>query len=402
MSFGNKGYGLPALGVINALGRGKKAIWEALLNGDQDHFATWHHPVDDREIFVAEISGELPEVPQSLKQHRSRNNQLTLAAFEEISTEVNALITRYGAERIGILLGSSTSGIREGDYALEHFDKAGDWPDWYHLSQQEMGCAASFLSAYLETSGPSYTVSTACSSSAKVFASARNLLNANMCDAVIVGGTDSLCRLTISGFSALDAVSKSRCNSMSVNRDGLLIGEASALFIMERETRGRAPSLLGVGESSDAYHMSAPHPQGHGAEAAMRAAIDDAGLSASDILYVNLHGTATQHNDAMESEAVNRLFGQEMPCSSTKPMTGHTLGAAGATEAAFCWLMLQNASDVLSTPPHCYDNQYDPALPKLHLTTSDQTIPWPGQGAVLSNSFAFGGNNCSLVLGRPA
>ena len=397
MVSGNKGYSLSALGVVNTLGRGKADVWDALMRGTWDHFTPWRHPVGERTVLVGAVAGALPEVPGKLAHHDSRNNRLALAALDEVHAEVQAAIDEFGAHRIGVVLGSSTSGIAEGDYALEAYDRDAAWPKQYHLVQQELGDTSRFLAEHLGITGPAYTISTACSSSAKAFTSARNMIETGLCDAVLTGGVDSLCRLTVAGFSALEAVSSSRCNSMSRNRDGLLIGEAAALFLMDRS--GRGPQLLGVGESSDAYHMSAPDPEGNGAAAAMELALSDAGLAPADVAYVNLHGTATPHNDAMESQAVARVFGLDTPCSSTKPLTGHTLGAAGATEAAFCWMMLSFANEQIQFPPHCFDGERDPELPALHLVQTEEAAAWPGSGAVLSNSFAFGGNNCSLVLG---
>jgi len=221
---------------------------------------------------------------------------------------------------------------------------------------------------------------------------ARRLLAMDLCDAVLCGGVDSLCRLTLNGFTALEAVSAERCNPFSLNRNGINIGEAAALFLMTREPASVA--LLGAGASSDAHHISAPEPGGRGALQAMRKALAQADLTPEQIGYLNLHGTATQHNDAMESRAVAELFAAGVPCSSTKPLTGHTLGAAGALEAAFCWLSLQPGATL---PPHVWDAVIDPQLPALDFVLPGQTLKGPRN--LMSNSFAFGGNNVSLILG---
>jgi 3-oxoacyl-[acyl-carrier-protein] synthase-1 len=236
-------------------------------------------------------------------------------------------------------------------------------------------------------------VSTACTSSAKAFSSARRLLSAGLCDAVLVGGVDTLCGLTLNGFGALESLSQGLCNPSSKNRDGINIGEGAALFLMSREPGPVA--VLGIGESSDAYHISGPDPEGRGAELAMRQALMQAGVLQVD--YLNLHGTATVQNDQMENTVVHRVLGSEVPCSSTKPLVGHMLGAAGATEAAFCWMLLTE-SKATPLPPHAWDGVADPALPQLMLSSKGDA-PRRCQ-VVASNSFAFGGNNACLVLGR--
>jgi 3-oxoacyl-[acyl-carrier-protein] synthase-1 len=248
----------------------------------------------------------------------------------------------------------------------------------------------------LGVAGPATVISTACSSSAKALASAARLLRAGLADAVITGGADSLCRFTVAGFTALESVSEARCNPMSINRRGINIGEGAALFLMTREPG--PVRLSGWGESSDAHHISAPEPEGRGALAAMRAALERASVTPSEIDYVNLHGTATPLNDAMESRAVHALLGGSVPCSSTKPLTGHTLGAAGALEAAFCWLALHD-NPRGRLPPHWWDGEADPALPALSLVKPGQELGRPLR-AVLSNSFAFGGSNAALLLER--
>ena len=221
--------------------------------------------------------------------------------------------------------------------------------------------------------GPAYTVATACSSSAKVFASARRLIEAGIVDAAVVGGADTLCRLTLRGFAALEITSSKRCNPFSINRDGINIGEGAAAFLLSRE---EGPvQLLGVGETSDAYHLTAPDPEGNGAREAMAQALADAQLNPADVSYINLHGTATPLNDAMESRAVASVFGDNMLCSSTKGMTGHMLGASGGCEAAFLWLTLNPATNSGFLPPHLWDGQADPKLPSLEFVTALTKLP---------------------------
>jgi len=241
-------------------------------------------------------------------------------------------------------------------------------------------------------------VTTACSSSAKVFAVARRLIRAGLADAAVVGGADTLCRMTLGGFHALEALSPTCCNPFSVHRDGITIGEGAAAFLLTPDPGPVA--LLGVGEASDAHHPTAPDPDGRGAAAAMAGALADAGLDAGEIAYINLHGTATPLNDAMESRAVARLFPPGMPCSSTKALTGHMLGAAGGVEAAFLWLTLHPGLGPGVLPPHAWDGQADPALPPLNLIGVGTKLPPGDRLAMLSSSFGFGGSNVALVLGR--
>ena len=322
----------------------------------------------------------------------TRNNSLLAAALAPIRAEVEALRARFGAQRIGVILGSSTSGIAEGEVALASYLETGALPPSFHYSQQELSAPALYVARELQLTGPAWTISTACTSGAKAIASGARLLRLGVCDAVIVGGADSLCRLTVEGFSALSAVSDQPCNPFSRNRRGINIGEAAALMILSREP-GRI-RVAGVGETSDAHHISATEPDGRGAEAAMRAALEDAGLAPSAIGYINLHGTATEQNDRMESLAVARVFDNRIACGSTKALTGHTLGAAGALEALFCYLaLLRNDGEL---PRQLWDGECDPDVAPLQQLGATR-VASPLRYA-MSNSFAFGGNNISLIL----
>jgi 3-oxoacyl-[acyl-carrier-protein] synthase-1 len=285
--------------------------------------------------------------------------------------------------------------VAEAELAFAALNNNGSFPPDFSYRQQEIGVSAEFVADYFQTTGPIYSISTACSSSGKVFASARGLLDQNLCDAVIVGGADSLCELTLNGFKALEALSDERCNPLSSNRKGINIGEGAAIFLMTREPVGIL--MAGVGESSDAFHMTAPEPNGEGALQAMRAALAEAQLDAESIDYINLHGTGTRLNDGMECNAVHSLFGSRVLASSSKPLTGHTLGAAGATEAGLCWLLL-SSTNVYETIPHIYDGQFDPAFSKL--TLCGPAAPRMPIRLAMSNSFAFGGSNVSVILGR--
>ncbi|MEC4597704.1 beta-ketoacyl-[acyl-carrier-protein] synthase family protein, partial [Burkholderia vietnamiensis] len=333
--------------------------------------------------------------PAALAHFDCRNNRLLLAALAQIQPLVDAALARYGPRRIGVVIGTSTSGVDAAEHALARRAATGAMPAGFDYRQMEIGTAAPFVRAVLGVTGPAYTLSTACTSSAKAFAAARRLLQLKICDAVIVGGADSLCELTLQGFASLESVSPGRTNPMSRNRNGINIGEGAALFVMSRDEA--AIRLAGVGESSDAHHISAPDPAGHGAEDALRAALADAGVAASAIGYVNLHATATRLNDEMEANVTARVFPHGVPASGTKPLTGHMLGAAGATELGFGWLTLARR---IALPAHVWDGEHDPALPALDLVRDERRLAGDAAGRyVMSNSFAFGGSNASLILG---
>ncbi|NNA66533.1 beta-ketoacyl-[acyl-carrier-protein] synthase family protein [Pseudomonas gessardii] len=381
---------LNALGIICALGRGQQQVRRNLFAGDSSGMRAESGWVPERVLPVGSVPGELAPLPPHLAQQSSRNNQLLLEAALQIEGPIRQAIHTFGAARIGIVLGTSTSGIDEASRGIAHYLQEGHFPDDYDYRQQELGAPANFLADWLQLSGPAYVISTACTSSARALMSARRLLDLGLCDAVLCGGVDSLCKLTLNGFTSLEAVSAERCNPFSLNRNGINIGEAAVLFLMSK-TPGPI-ALLGSGASCDAHHISAPEPSGKGALQAMSKALANAKLAPAQIGYLNLHGTATQHNDAMESLAVASLFPAGVACSSTKPLTGHTLGAAGALEAAFCWLSLLEGT----LAPHLWDGHADPALPALRWAKVGDPLE---KRYLMSNSFAFGGNNVSLIIG---
>ena len=350
-----------------------------------------------RVLALGRVDAALPSVEHLPPAQRSRNNQLALAALEQIRPALEAAIARHGAARVGVVIGTSTSGVAETESALRRYAGDASLPPAFHYAQQEMVSPAAMLAAELGIEGPAYAHSSACSSGAKAMASAARLIQMGLCDAVLTGAVDSLCGFTVAGFSALASVSAAPCNPLSVNRKGINIGEGAALFLMSREP---APvALCGWGESSDGHHMSAPDPAGEGARLAMAQALARAGIAPSRIDYINLHGTATVQNDAMESRVVAALFGPDVALSSTKPFTGHALGAAAAIEAALCWLAMQDDNPQGRLPPHLWDGAADPALPALNLVAPGAALGRPLRWA-LSNSFAFGGSNAVLVLGR--
>jgi 3-oxoacyl-[acyl-carrier-protein] synthase-1 len=339
--------------------------------------------------FVGAVKGEFPAI--HIKGHDTRNNRILQACLEDVAPALRSELTRVGPRRFAIVAGTSTSGIAEAEEALLSSPPGQIHPS-YDYSRQEFGSPAAFLAELLGTTGPCFAISTACTSSTNAFISARRLLRQGMADAVLVVGADSLCRTTVEGFISLEAVATDLCQPMSVHRKGINIGEAAGVFLLSRES---APiELLGVGESCDAYHLSSPDPQGRGAEAAIRAALHDAGLAATDIDYVNLHATGTTKNDQMESLAMARVFPAGVTCSGTKPLTGHALGAAGAIEAALCCVAITD--NII--PPHLWDGQPDPDLPPLRLAGLEQSFPAAARRICMTNNFAFGGSNVSLIF----
>jgi len=385
---------IATVGLANALGEGCDAVRAGLLAGDTSGMMLEEGWVPGGAVRVGRVVAELPQLPPGNERFDCRNNRLMLLALEQIRDAVARTLERVGPQRLGIVLGTSTSGIYEGEAAVAALQRGEALPPRFDYRQQEIGTGAPFLAQHLKVSGPAYMVSTACTSSAKAIASAARLLRAGLCDAVIAGGVDTLCKLTLNGFAALESTTREISNPLSRNRRGINLGEGAALMLISREPA--AVELLGYGESSDAYHISAPDPSGGGAESAMRAALAQAALEPKDVDYLNLHATATPKNDEMEAHAVSRVFPRGVPCSGTKPMTGHTLGAAGATEAAFCWLALQGDGRL---PPHVWDGEADPALPPLLQTRVGERFARSTARVCMSNSFAFGGSNACLLLG---
>jgi len=356
----------------------------------------------DLETYIAKVAAlDSYGMRPDLIAYDCRNNRLAQLCLEQddFADVVAAAKSKYGAERIGVFLGTSTSGILQTELAYRHLDpQTGALPpDFHYAETQNSYSLAGFVAHYLGLVGPSFVVSSACSSSAKVFANAMRMMAAGLCDAAVVGGVDSLCLSTLYGFNSLGLVSRLPCRPYDANRDGISVGEGAGFVLLEKATAEFLPDtmyLLGVGESSDAYHMSTPHPEGLGAKLAMQRALDSAGLNASDIDYINLHGTATKSNDASEGKAVADLFGNRVPCSSTKGWTGHQLGAAGITEAIIGILAVKHGF----VPGSVNTQQPDPTIAlNYQVENSSREI-----NRVLSNSFGFGGSNCSLVLGRQA
>ena len=377
--------------IICSLGSGLSSVEKNLFNKNINFLRPAGEQFSNRKLLVGRIKETLSEV--NLLEEDTRNNRVLTTALDPLVSEISLLKEKYGSKRIGVVIGTSTSGISDGEKAISfHFDQ-GKFPENYHYRKQEISSPSRYVSNWFDLKGPVFSVSSACTSGAKALASASRLLRLGVCDAVIAGGVDTLCNMTIDGFSSLSVTTDGVCNPFSLNRKGINIGEGAGLFLLTREpSRVR---LCGIGETSDAYHISSPHPNGDGAEKAMLLALEQANIDPVKIDYLNFHGTGTKQNDRMEALAVHRVFGEEVACSSTKPLTGHTLAAAGAIEAVFCWLALLRNDNKL--PPHRWDGQQDPDLPRLINIGASKSHGKPK--LVMSNSFAFGGNNISLILG---
>jgi 3-oxoacyl-[acyl-carrier-protein] synthase I len=354
------------------------------------------------ETQIGEVAGiDAVSLPRALRAFDCRNNRLAQLGLEQdgFHDAVEASAARWGRERIGVFIGTSTSGILETEIAYRAqaaLDGALP-PGFDYRHRQNSFSVSDYVRRALALEGPAASLCTACSSSAKAFASAQRLIEAGLIDAAVVGGVDSLCLTTLYGFHALQLTARTACRPFDRARDGLSIGEAAAFTLLERApaaARDGAIWLLGAGESSDAHHMSAPHPEGAGARVAMQRALEAAALQPADVDYINLHGTGTPSNDSAESIAVSALFGPATPCSSTKAATGHTLGAAGALEAVACLLALRHGL----LPAGLNLSELEPQLALDYLRQSRSAAP----EVALSNSFGFGGVNCALLFGRAA
>ena len=392
---------LSAYTATTCLGRGLDATL-AGLRENRSGLARCAFETVELDTWIGEIAGvDEQKLPATLAAYDCRNNRLAQLGLEAdgFAGRVREAITRYGRTRVGVFLGTSTAGILQTELAYRRRDpETGALPDdFIYRTTHNSFSLAEFARDYFGLEGPAMAISTACSSSAKVFAAAARQLACGSIDAALVGGVDSLCLTTLYGFASLQLTSSMPCKPYDATRDGISIGEGAAFALLERAPAAPPPGsvlLLGTGESSDAYHMSSPHPEGLGARMAMESALRSAGLAPDAIGYLNLHGTATPANDAAEGKAVAALFGDRVPCSSTKGATGHTLGAAGAVEASICALALRH--DLLPGSPNT--TTLDPAIPLQYLLRSRI-----GRARyALTNSFGFGGSNCSLVLGVAA
>ncbi|WP_462159895.1 beta-ketoacyl-ACP synthase [Pseudoalteromonas sp. GB56] len=386
------------VGIVSALGATKRAHLDALANANIQPLSQQSGlSHTGKDPFV----GKVAEV--DLKSTR-RNNQIIDFALAQIQPTLAKVLAQYRKDRIAVVMGTSTADIYDGERARVEWDRTQDntWPQGYHYHHQALDAPAQYIKATLGLEGLAYSISTACSSSAKALSSAQGILAAGLADVVICGGADSLCQLTVNGFNALASTTDGICRPFAADRDGINIGEGAAIFVMSQDASLSAAhtALLGCGASSDAYHMSAPEPAGEGAQSAMLQALANAKITPQDVDYLNAHGTATPKNDEMEAQAIASVLGCDVPVSSTKHMTGHTLGAAGAIEAAICWLLIEQQRLAVDSPlslPKQGDYQLDNTLQKINIIQKE-IIKKPN--ICMSNSFAFGGNNACIIVGE--
>ena len=388
-------------GLVSALGSGAASLAAACA----PEIPRLHYEdglLRGRRIAVGRYRGDWLTPPALSADARSHNNALLWQALAQIDDTIRAVIARYGAARVAVILGTSTSGGDDNRAALQAcLDGAPLTATGFSVPRQLMSAPADFTAAAFGIRGICYGISTACTSGARALISAARLLHAGAADAVICGGVDTLSLLTLHGFAALEVLSPGIARPFATARDGINIGEAAAVFVATREAlTDDVLCLLGYGASSDAWHMSSPRPDGAGAIAAMQAALARAHVAPEQIGWLNLHGTGTPQNDQMEAQAVAAVLPQTL-CSSTKPLTGHTLAAAGALEAALCWLAVSRRDNPDGRLPPMAGTDYDPALAPTRLAGAGAR--WPeGRRLALSTSFAFGGNNAALIIGEAA
>ena len=384
--------------MTNACGVGTRQVLRAMQAGVSGLRRNDFAPAAALATWIGRVDAvDASPMPAEYAAYDCRNNRLARLALEQdgFVAAVRGAAQRHGANRVGVFLGTTTSGILATELAyraiVRQETEGGDvLSKELYQCRHNLFATTEFVRAYLHLSGTAATVSTACSSSAKVFATAARAIAADDCDAAVVGGVDSLALSTLYGFHSLELLSRHPCRPCDGNRDGISIGEAAGFALLD-PAASSAVHLEGAGESSDAYHMSSPHPEGAGAARAMRSALHDATVTAADIDYINLHGTASRPNDAAEDRAILSVFGATTPVSSSKGWTGHTLGAAGIMGALVAELALRQQWMPGTQNCECVD----PAL-ACNVVLASQ--PWRMR-RVLCNAFGFGGTNCSLVLG---
>ncbi|MCL2808792.1 MAG: 3-oxoacyl-ACP synthase [Treponema sp.] len=376
---------ISAPGLICCAGQNRNELYESCLKGYQGGITS----------YKGSLVGQIPEanLPEpAVLEKKSRIFRIIDAALEQIRPEIEKAIAAYGAEKIGVCLGSCDNGSELSHAAHREFFEKGSFPKDYNLRFQNASLPAEYIFEKFGLKGPVFTIATACASGASAIIKGTELMKAGICSAVIAGGVDIVSDMVLTGFNSLGAVSDSLCNPFSKNRKGINLGEGAAFFLLDFARTVDGIELLGTGESADAYHMTAPGEDGAGPVRAIQAALLDAGISPGDIGYVNLHGTGTPHNDKAEALAMTTIFDPCPAVSSTKSITGHTLGAAGAIEAAICWMIIKERKGL---PVHCWDGIRDEEFPALPLDIQDNT-----PSICMSNSFAFGGCNVILIIGK--
>lgn len=388
-------------GVMSCAGNNIDELWTAISNCSQSGIKKTA-AMNGEEHFAARIDDS--NLQPSGARFEMKISRIENAALEQIKDDVNTVVEKYGAERVAVCIGSCDNGTELSIAGHRKYLTEGNFPENYSLEIQGADYAATFIAEKFGLRGPVNTFSTACSSSAGAIVKGAELILADLADAVIVGGIDIASDTTLIGFNALEAVSSEITNPFSKNRHGITLGDGAAFFVLSRDPLSKI-QLLGWGESSDAYHMTSPDPSGAGAQKAIQRALDNSNLKPEEVGYINLHGTGTKLNDSMESKAVDAIFGTKgikVPVSTTKPVTGHTLGAAAALELAICWKAIvedfENA-DGITLPPQIWDGEKDEEIPELNFTDKNSKIPQNQLKVCLSNSFAFGGANACLAIG---
>lgn len=366
--------------AICNLGNNIDTIYEKAINGDSTCFEILKDYIKSEHVRIGTIKTPLENIDNP--NFDIRCNRLMLKTLKLLSNEIDTLKKTYSKSRIGIVVATTNSGVEEYERSK-------------NSTNYELGNPAYFLKTHLKTEGYYVTVSTACSSGIKAFSTARDLLANDISDAVIITSVDTLAKVPVYGFKSLEVLSKSPSIPFSKNRSGMNIAEACAIFIVERDTK-KGIDVIGIGESSDIYHPTTPNPDGSEAVKTINLALEDAGINPSDIDYINTHGTGTKANDLMEANAIYKIFKDTVPVSSTKPLTGHCLGAAAGIEAAICCKLLDNFDGRLY--PNSYDNEYDTELPKIRLVNKGET--YPKCDICMCNSFGFGGSNAIMILGK--
>lgn len=391
------GIPITAYSACNGLGQTTEQVLESLFAGR--HGLTPAQPWLGVSTWVGMVPGELPPLEPSLRGFESRQARITQLVTLPMLPAIERAKQRWGAGRVALIFGTSTAGIGESEQAWVHHRDNGSLPPTYAIERQHaLYATVEIVRMLTGVRGPGYVVSTACSSSGKVFASARRLIAAGIIDAALVGGVDSLCQMTVRGFASLEVLSPDPCRPFSSERRGINVGEGAALLLLERHgpgVEGIGVDLLGVGESSDAHHMTAPHPEGLGACTAMQRALAGAGVDPAEVDQINVHGTGTSMNDETESKAIRQLFGssghQKLSIVATKGYTGHMLGAAGATEAVFVAATIERGELPASVGTAPLDTSLGIELELERRPRATRRV--------LSNSLAFGGSNVSVLLG---
>lgn len=403
-------------GVMSCAGYSIEELWNSVLTGNQKNIKKVK-ACDNEEYFAARIPDT--DLKPSSARYDMKIMRIEEAALMQISEEIQTVKNKYGPERVAVCVGSCDNGTEFSVAGHRKYFESGKFPENYNLEIQGADYVSTFIAEKFGLRGPVNTFSTACSSSAGAIIKAAEMLYADIADAAVVGGIDIASDTTLIGFSSLEAVSSELTNPFSKNRHGITLGDGAAFFVLTKEKLfGETPRLLGWGESADAYHATSPDPSGAGAKKAIMRALENSKLSKKDVGYINLHGTGTKFNDSMEAKAVSEVFQDvKVPASTTKPVTGHTLGAAAALELSICWkALIQNKIDLenykknqekytIKLPLQVWDGEYDTEIPQLNIIDKNKKAFEAYESAdyelkvCLSNSFAFGGANASLVIG---